>query len=78
MFNIIETYTLACPIFKISQFIIDKPSNIIYNSFIFNILHIYKYQGERTQGEQVIGRMDLEPCLPDPSKESFSFIHRLI
>ena len=46
---IIETHTLACPIFKISQFIIDKLSNIIYNSFIFNILHIYNYQGERTR-----------------------------
>ena len=46
---IIETYTLACPIFKISQFIIIyKPSNIIYNSFIFNILQIYNYQGEQT------------------------------
>jgi hypothetical protein len=34
---IIETYTLACPIFKISQFIIYKPSNSIYN-----------YQGEQS------------------------------
>jgi hypothetical protein len=46
---IIETHTLACSIYKISQFIIYKLSNIIYNSFIFNILHIYNYQGERTR-----------------------------
>jgi hypothetical protein len=38
---LVETHTLACPIFKISQFSIYKLSNIIYNSFIFNILHIY-------------------------------------
>ena len=35
---IIETFTLAYHIFKISQFIIT-PSKIIYNSIIFNILH---------------------------------------
>ena len=50
---IIKTYILACPISKISQFIIYKPSNFFYTSFIFNILHfvctcIYNYQGERT------------------------------
>ena len=46
---LVETHILACPIFKISQFSIYKLSNIIYNSFIFNILHIYNYQGERTR-----------------------------
>jgi len=46
---LIETHTLACPIFKISQCIIYKLSNIIYNSFNFNILNIYNYQGERTR-----------------------------
>ena len=49
-------HILAWVIFKISQFIIYKPSNIIYTSFIFNILHIYNYQGE-----QVIGQTDQEP-----------------
>jgi hypothetical protein len=46
---LVETHTLACPIFKISQFSFYKLSNIIYISFIFNILHIYNYQGERTR-----------------------------
>ena len=36
--------------------IIYIPSNIIYTSFIFNILHIYNYQGERTEDERVLGR----------------------
>jgi hypothetical protein len=47
-YKFFETYTLACPTLKISQFIIYKPSNIIYTSFIFIILPvhtIYKYQG---------------------------------
>jgi hypothetical protein len=48
-----DTYNF--PIFKISQFIIYKPWNIIYNSFIFNILHIYNYQGEQIHGERVLG-----------------------
>ena len=47
-FPIIETYTLAYRIFKISQFNIYKQSNITYFSIIFNILHNYNYQGERT------------------------------
>ena len=51
-------YTLACSIFKISQFNIYKQSNITYFSIIFNTLHNYNYQGERTQGEQVSGRTD--------------------
>ena len=47
---IIETYTLACRIFKISQFNIYKQSNITYFSIIFNILHNYNYyQGEQKQ-----------------------------
>ena len=63
---IIETYTLVCPIFQIFQFIIYKPSNIINTSFIFNILQIYKYQGELLgrrdpKGKQLIGRTDPEP-----------------
>ena len=41
-------------IFKISQFNIFKQSNITYFSIIFNTLHNYKYQGERTQSEQGI------------------------
>ena len=32
--------------------ILYNPSNIIYTSFIFNILH----QGERTQDELVLGK----------------------
>jgi hypothetical protein len=44
-------YTLACRIFKISQFNIHKQSNITYFSIIFNTLHNYNYQDERTQGE---------------------------
>jgi hypothetical protein len=49
---IIETYTLACRIFKISQFNIYKQSNITYFSIIFNILHNYNYyQGDRTHSE---------------------------
>ena len=47
-------YTLACRIFKISQFNIHKQSNITYFSIIFNTLHNYNYQDERTQGEQGI------------------------
>ena len=46
--SIIEAYTLAYRIFKISQFNIYKQSNITYFSIIFNILHNYNYQGERT------------------------------
>jgi hypothetical protein len=38
---IIETYTLACSIFKISQFIIYKPSNIIYTSFSFGVASLF-------------------------------------
>jgi len=37
---ITEIYTLAYPIFKISQFIIYKPLNIIYTSCIIYILYI--------------------------------------
>jgi hypothetical protein len=47
-------YFLACRIFKISQLNIFKQSNITYFSIIFNTLHNYNYQGERTQGEQGI------------------------
>ena len=47
-------YFLACRIFKISQFNIFKQSNITYFSIIFNTLHNYNYQDERTQGEQGI------------------------
>jgi hypothetical protein len=45
-----------CSIFKISQFNIYKQSNITYFSIIFNTLHNYNYQDERTQGEEISGR----------------------
>ena len=66
LFQGLKCLTLACHIFKISQFNIYKQSNITYFSIIFNILHSYNYQGERTQGEQVIGRTDPEPSSLDP------------
>ena len=52
-------YFLACRIFKISQFNIFKQSNITYFSIIFNTLHNYKYQGERTQGEHIFASQGL-------------------
>ena len=52
-------YFLACRIFKISQFNIFKQSNITYFSIIFNTLHNYNYQGERTQGERTQGEQGI-------------------
>ena len=43
---------------SLTQFNSFKQSNITYFSIIFNTLHNYHYQGERTQGEQVSGQTD--------------------